>query len=141
MFFSSRRLCIFIQSNLLQRNCVTKFVKIETIGTITKLSKAEIFCHIINPLLTKLVLSRCLNSGLVICAFLLTWTSSRSIKTQKRTWPIYNYLERTSLVNNAYCKIPKISPRVYILQRPFLRGLFLKGLMYGGKFTFQNRLG
>ena len=40
-----------------------------------------------------------------------------------------------------YRKIPKISPRAYIFQRPFLRGLFLKGLIYGGKFAFQNRLG
>ena len=40
-----------------------------------------------------------------------------------------------------YRKIPKISPGDYILQRPFLRGLFLEVLMYGGKFAFQNRLG
>ena len=38
-------------------------------------------------------------------------------------------------------KILKISPGAYIFQRPFLRGLFLEGLMYGGKFAFQNRLG
>ena len=25
-------------------------------------------------------------------------------------------------------------------QRPSLRGLFLEGLIYGGKFVFQNRL-
>ena len=37
-----------------------------------------------------------------------------------------------------YCKIPKISPGAYIFQRPFLRGLFLEGLIYGGKFAFQN---
>ena len=36
-----------------------------------------------------------------------------------------------------YRKIPKISPRAYILQRP----LFLEGLIYGGKFAFQNRMG
>ena len=41
----------------------------------------------------------------------------------------------------AYRKIPKISSGAYIFQRPFLRGLFLEGLMYGGKFAFQNRLG
>ena len=35
-------------------------------------------------------------------------------------------------------KILKISPGAYIFQRPFLRGLFLEGLMYGGKFAFQN---
>ena len=43
-----------------------------------------------------------------------------------------------------YRKIPKISPRAYInffFQRPFSRGLFLEGLMHGGKFAFQNRLG
>ena len=46
-----------------------------------------------------------------------------------------------------YHKIPKISPGAYIFQRPFLRSLFLeglyipKGLIYGGKFAFQNRLG
>ena len=40
-----------------------------------------------------------------------------------------------------YHKIPKISPGAYIFQRPFLRGLFLEGLIYGGKFAFQTRLG
>ena len=40
-----------------------------------------------------------------------------------------------------YRKMPKIRPGAYIFQRPFLRGLFLEGLMYGGKFAFQNRLG
>ena len=40
-----------------------------------------------------------------------------------------------------YRKIPKISPGAYIFQRPFLRGLYSEGLMYGGKFAFQNRLG
>ena len=40
-----------------------------------------------------------------------------------------------------YRKIPKISPRAYIFQRPFLRGLYSEGLIYGGKFAFQSRLG
>ena len=40
-----------------------------------------------------------------------------------------------------YRKIPKISPGAYIFQRPFLRGLFFEGLIYGGKFAFQNWLG
>ena len=40
-----------------------------------------------------------------------------------------------------YRKILKISPGAYIFQRPFLRGLFSEGLIYGGKFAFQNRLG
>ena len=30
-----------------------------------------------------------------------------------------------------YGKIPKISPGAYIFQRPFLRGLFLEGLIFG----------
>ena len=38
-----------------------------------------------------------------------------------------------------YRKIPKISAGAYIFQRPFLRGLFLEGLIYGRKFAFQNR--
>ena len=46
-----------------------------------------------------------------------------------------------------YRKIPKISPGAYILQRPFLRGLFLEGLIFGRAYNrreicvFQNRLG
>ena len=39
-----------------------------------------------------------------------------------------------------YRKILKISPGAYIFQRSFLRGLVLEGLIYGGKFAFQNRL-
>ena len=36
-----------------------------------------------------------------------------------------------------------MSPRAYIFQRPFLRGLYSEGLIiiYGGKFAFQNLLG
>ena len=33
-----------------------------------------------------------------------------------------------------YLKIPKISPGAYIFQRPFLRGLFLEGLIFGGAY-------
>ena len=44
-----------------------------------------------------------------------------------------------------YRKIPKMTPGAYIFQRPFWRGLFLRGLYWeglinGGKFAFQNRL-
>ena len=45
------------------------------------------------------------------------------------------------MISLKYRKIPKIRPGAYIFQRPFLRGLYSEGLMYGGKFTFQNRLG
>ena len=40
---------------------------------------------------------------------------------------------------NKYRKIPIISLGAYIFQRPFLRSLFFEGLIYGGKFAFQNR--
>ena len=33
-----------------------------------------------------------------------------------------------------YRKIPKISPGAYIFQRPFLKGLFLEGLIFGGVY-------
>ena len=33
-----------------------------------------------------------------------------------------------------YRKIPKISPGAYIFQWPFLRGLFLEGLIFGGAY-------
>ena len=33
-----------------------------------------------------------------------------------------------------YRKIPKINPEAYIFQRPFLRGLFLEGLIFGGAY-------
>ena len=32
-------------------------------------------------------------------------------------------------------KIPKISPGAYIFQRPFLRGLFLEGPIFGGAYV------
>ena len=32
---------------------------------------------------------------------------------------------------HVYRKIPKISPGAYMFQRPFLRGLFLEGLVFG----------
>ena len=37
-------------------------------------------------------------------------------------------------VQMIYRKIPKISPEAYIFQRPFLRGLFLEGLVFGGAY-------
>ena len=37
-----------------------------------------------------------------------------------------------------YRKIPKISPGAYIFQRPFLRGLFLEGLIFGGAYLWRE---
>ena len=34
-----------------------------------------------------------------------------------------------------YRKIPKISPWAYTFQRPFLRGLFLEGPIFGGAYV------
>ena len=39
-----------------------------------------------------------------------------------------------------YRKIPKISPGAYIFQRPFLRGLFLEGLMFAGGLCTEGNL-
>ena len=50
------------------------------------------------------------------------------------------FKHETQLLTN-YHQILKISPWGYIFQRPFLRGLFLEGLIYGRKFAFQNWLG
>ena len=44
---------------------------------------------------------------------------------------ISNYWTRLSKIPQ---KIPKISPRSYIFQKPFLRGLFLGGLIFGGAY-------
>ena len=43
-----------------------------------------------------------------------------------------------NLLDLGYRKIPNIIPGAYIFQRPFLRSLFLAGLIYGGKYAFQN---
>ena len=40
--------------------------------------------------------------------------------------------------NQTYCKIPKISPGAYMFQRPFLRGLFLEGLIFGGAYLWRE---
>ena len=37
-----------------------------------------------------------------------------------------------------YRKIPKISPGANIFQRPFLRGLFLEGLIFGGAYLHRR---
>ena len=59
--------------------------------------------HVINPLLTKFVRSRWLDIGLVLFfASLWTETKSRSINTEKRTWPISSHLDQTNLVNNPF---------------------------------------
>lgn len=36
------------------------------------------------------------------------------------------------------CKILKITPRAYIFQWSFIKGLYSKGLIYSGKFALPN---
>ena len=44
------------------------------------------------------------------------------------------------MISLKYRKIPKISPGAYIFQRPFLRGLFLEGLIFGGAYVRREIL-
>ena len=41
-------------------------------------------------------------------------------------------------LNSKYRKILKISPGAYIFQRPFSRGLFLEGLIFGGAYLWRE---
>ena len=54
---------------------------------------------------------------------------------------IKNEAFKRVLIVFTYRKIPKISPGAFIFERPFWRSLFLEGLIHGGKFASQNRLG
>ena len=46
-----------------------------------------------------------------------------------------NSLKTRASIARCYRKIPKISPGAYIFRKPFLRGLYSEGLIYGGKFS------
>ena len=37
-----------------------------------------------------------------------------------------------------HVKISKISPGAFIFQRPFLRGLFMEGLIFGGAYLWRE---
>ena len=43
-----------------------------------------------------------------------------------------------SLPKLDYRKIPKISPGAYVFQRPFLGGLILEGLIFGGAYLLRE---
>ena len=70
-----------------------------------------------------------------VCQSCVTVPASKRSREQP---VIYSY---DVLQPSKYRKIPKINPGAYIFQRPFLRGLSMEGLIYGGKFAFQNQLG
>ena len=57
--------------------------------------------------------------------WMLTRIESRGFSSEKQSGLIY-FMK--------YRKILKISPGAYIFQRPFLRGLFLEGLLFGGAY-------
>ena len=63
--------------------------------------------------------SKWANIGHVLFALLLIDTTLRSIKTQKRTRPIFTHFDRTSFVNNGFITWPK---REHFLSGPSRRG-------------------
>ena len=54
-------------------------------------------------------------------------------KSHLRTFVLFSFLPSYSSLNVTYRKIPKISPASF--QRPFLRGLFLDGLIFVGAYV------
>ena len=59
---------------------------------------------------------------------------SRGLKKIKSpTFPTHSRIPYFPL-SVTYRNIPKMSPWAYIFQRPFLRGLFLEGLIFGGAY-------
>ena len=58
-----------------------------------------------------------------------------SDKSHLRTFVLFSFLPSYLSRNVTYRKIPKISSGSYIFQRPFLRGLFLDGLIFGGAYV------
>ena len=61
------------------------------------------------------------------CPIMSTWHEWKNT--------FHNLYERTNCRDSTYRKIPKISPGAYIFQRPFLRGLFLEGPIFGGAYV------
>ena len=63
--------------------------------------------------------------------------ASRAEESNTDIWYDYHACSKAiwySCIAWIYLKIPKISPGASILQRPFLRGLFLEGLIFGGAY-------
>ena len=58
-----------------------------------------------------------------------------SDKSHLRTFLLFSFLPSYLSLNVTCRKIPKISPGSYIFQRPFLRGLFLDGLIFGWAYV------
>ena len=60
---------------------------------------------------------------------------SFSDKSHLRTSVLFSFLPSYLSRNVTYRKIPRISPGSYIFQRPFMRSLFLDGLIFVGAYV------
>ena len=49
-----------------------------------------------------------------------------------------NLIQCSFITKQSYHKIPKISPAAYIFQRPFMRNLFLEGLIFRGAYLRRD---
>ena len=86
------------------------------------------------------------------CSRAYVRTTRQSVKfpcdvySENKTYKLKRCIVKDGKKKHKYRKIPKISPGLMFFKRPFWgayfwRGLFSEGLIYGGKFAFQNRLG
>ena len=66
----------------------------------------------------------------------LTWLRKRKPEKFRLAEYVTGYImnQYNDQLPACYHKIPKIRPRAYSFQRPFLRGLFLKGPVFGGAY-------
>ena len=94
------------------------FLCLNTESTPTKM--VSMFLTFFNP-----SVSSCRVSRLIGVYFFVFYSFRLSLELETRFVFVFTLI---------YCKIPKISPGAYIFQRPFLRGLFLEGLIFGGTY-------
>ena len=68
--------------------------------------------------------------------FQLSFTMLAFVGCQFNSGPLIYQLIACCIIPHLknYRKIPKISLEAYIFERPFLRGLFLEGLIFGGAY-------
>ena len=81
-------------------------------------------------------LAFCCNQGShqsLLLLMILALAAHQSFHTQLHI--LKSYTQHFFSISFTYRKIPKISPGAYIFQRPFLRGLFLEGLIFGGAYV------
>ena len=69
---------------------------------------------------------------------LIVWKLVKLVLRVYFNLPWYYCISYTHTRLIEYRKIPKISPGAYIFQRPFLRGLILEGLIFGGAYLWRE---